>query len=242
MASVVTSNKGEDIPEKLGGTGISNELTKSPSISSISSIGSDSSTDALIRSLSTVNLLDKVDKRVEKTVKKIEGLSGITAVPTTISEKSEGIVSPETPVVSNGIKSPQLPKKAVKFTVRKVSHESTKTSNSRAVKSGNADQKKLDQLRRSQGKYDHYNSKINKIEKEINFLQNLLLPPQNYDVDFSTRNKIASAIVKLNNKKEEVEKKKYNIGISISRLWRFQDESDIWVRGFDKQARTGDKS
>lgn len=136
--------------------------------------------------------------------------------------------------------------KPIRFTVRKVSHEPIKSPDglfSKSAKStpvlGNStssesDQNKLKQLRKAQSKHDYYSSKIKKIDKEIDFLNNLLVPPQNYDVDFPTRIKIGSAVEKLLLKKDELEKKKYTVGVTISRLWRFQEESDIWIKGFNK--------
>ena len=92
-----------------------------------------------------------------------------------------------------------------------------------------ADTRKLES---AQAKYSSYENRIVKIEKEIDFLTQLL-PPYNVEVDYSTRVKIQNAIEKLRNKQDEIEKKKYTLGITISRLWRGHEGSEIWVRKFD---------
>lgn len=84
-------------------------------------------------------------------------------------------------------------------------------------------------LKKVQLQYDQTLYQIAKIQKEIKFLNNLL-PPFNVEVDYRTRNKIANAIGKLEAKSDELEKKKYNLGITLSRLWRDVDDSDIWIR------------
>lgn len=84
-------------------------------------------------------------------------------------------------------------------------------------------------LAASQEKYDLYSSRIEKINKEIDFLNNLL-PPYNVEIDYTTRTKIVRAIEKLRTKQDELSKKKYSLGITISRLWREQDAGTMWVR------------
>ncbi|CAH6720519.1 hypothetical protein CLIB1444_04S01882 [[Candida] jaroonii] len=107
--------------------------------------------------------------------------------------------------------------KPIKFKVRKVSSDIPKPkSNNKQVQS-------------VQLQYDQCTNKITKIQKEIDFLNNLL-PPYNVEIDYHTRTKITRAIEKLTNKIDEIEKKKYNLGITLSRLWRDLDDSDIWVR------------
>lgn len=142
-------------------------------------------------------------------------------------------------------------KKPIKFTVRRVSHENTipvpgkKASTPHSYKYGNLPENrtgaqdrraadKESQLSRNQAKYDAYESRIDKIDKEIRFLENLL-PPYNVEIDYSTRTKITRAIEKLRMKKDEIEKKKYSLGIAISRLWRDHDENNTWVRSVSKQ-------
>ena len=36
-------------------------------------------------------------------------------------------------------------------------------------------------------------------------------------------------------KQDELDKKKYSLGITISRLWRDNSDSDIWVRSVSNQ-------
>lgn len=87
-------------------------------------------------------------------------------------------------------------------------------------------------LSAAQHKYDQYEARIVKIDKEIQFLTNLL-PPYNVDVDYNTRVKIQRAIEKLKGKQDELARKKYGLGITISRLWRASEGSEIWVRKVD---------
>ncbi|CCG25450.1 hypothetical protein CORT_0C00720 [Candida orthopsilosis Co 90-125] len=87
-------------------------------------------------------------------------------------------------------------------------------------------------LNAAQHKYDQYEARIGKIDKEIQFLTNLL-PPYNVDVDYTTRVKIQRAIEKLRGKQDELARKKYGLGITISRLWRASEGSEIWVRKVD---------
>ncbi|KAI5968902.1 hypothetical protein KGF57_000017 [Candida theae] len=87
-------------------------------------------------------------------------------------------------------------------------------------------------LSAAQHKYDQYETRIVKIDKEIQFLSNLL-PPYTVDVDYTTRVKIQRAIDKLRGKQDELARKKYGLGITISRLWRATEGSEIWVRKVD---------
>ena len=84
-------------------------------------------------------------------------------------------------------------------------------------------------LAASQEKYDLYSSRMEKTNKEIDFWNNLL-PPYNVEIDYTTRTKIVRAIEKLRTKQDELSKKKYSLGITISRLWREQDAGTMWVR------------
>jgi hypothetical protein len=132
-------------------------------------------------------------------------------------------------------------RKPVKFTVRKVSSETI--SSGYGLPSENAQQplytfqtsnqsaKDHDKVVQVQKRYDSYKSRIIKIDKEIEFLLGLL-PPYNVEIDYKTRTKINNAIEKLKMKQDELEKKKYELGIILSRLWRGQDENDLWVRNF----------
>lgn len=119
-------------------------------------------------------------------------------------------------------KSYKIPKKPVKFTVRKVSREpldSCKIDNSHET------DKKIKVLL---AKYDQYVQKVDKIKKEINFLKKLL-PPYNVEIDYHTRVKITRAIEKLDRKIDEINKKKYNLGVTLSRLNNDGDDRDMWV-------------
>lgn len=105
-----------------------------------------------------------------------------------------------------------LPKsKKIKFTVRKPSDPPK------------------NHFKHLQRDYDNYNLRIEKINKEIDFLLGLL-PPYNVEIDYKTRTKVNNAIEKLKNKQDELEKKKYDLGIVILRQWRNLDEGDLWVR------------
>ncbi|CCE81790.1 Piso0_002462 [Millerozyma farinosa CBS 7064] len=182
-----------------------NGMVNSPSESSISSINSNSSTGKLIRDLS--------EERKQLEEHKEDDMSK--------SESTHTLTLPK--------------KKAIKFTVRKVSHESIKVHKTsepkfekEAVETAET-KKQKEQLKAAQLKYDQYSSRIAKIEKEIGFLTRLL-PPFNVEVDYVTRNKIGRAIEKLRMKQDELDKKKYGLGITISRLWRDNSDTEIWVR------------
>lgn len=203
-----------EISEENGGEMVVDEFTnegmkKSTSDSSLSSINSNSSTGKLIKSLSG----DKLNTQMEETPK----------------EQTHTL-----PLPKNSTKKP------IKFTVRKVSHEPIKFNNKtngmqiKSRKEGVESQKTLQHIKASQLKYDQYVTRINKINKEIEFLIKLL-PPYNVEVDYATRNKITKAIEKLKMKQDELDKKKYSLGITISRLWRENNDSDIWVRSVSNQ-------
>lgn len=113
--------------------------------------------------------------------------------------------------------------------VRSSSINSQSKDNSNNKDNDNGKSRVYQQLDLTQMKYDQYASRIIKIDKEVNFLTNLL-PPYNVEIDYATRTKIYKAIEKLKMKQDEIEKKKYSLGITISRLWRDLDDSDIWVK------------
>lgn len=186
------------------------QIKASPSESSLSSINSDSSTGKLIKSLS-VDKLNNQENEIPK-------------------EQTHTLPLPKN---SN--------KKPIKFTVRKVSHEPIKISNktnerqfSQGKKQVMESHKAYEQIKATQLKYDQYVTRIGKIDKEIDFLVKLL-PPYNVEIDYATRTKITKAIEKLKMKQDELDKKKYSLGITISRLWRDNSDSDIWVRSVSNQ-------
>lgn len=233
---------------------------------SISSISSDESTRDLIESLGsdakirgrqeTLIALEANDRTFEPsdTVSSGHGIDTTTMLP---SEPSAPPTA-DSPVATLANAKPSNvnannPKKPIKFTVRKVSHDyvtspepnhptSRNVSGNRPTSEANgsptAESLAAAQLQRnvaqSQHRYDQYSRKIEKIEKEIDFLRNLL-PPFNVEIDYATRNKITNAVEKLKMKQDELEKKKYSLGISISRLWRSMDDNEIWVRSMGKQ-------
>mgnify|MGYP004708243501 CR=1 FL=1 len=191
---------------------------------------------------STRNLIEDLGKSTQNKSFSEEVSSGLTEISGSSSEASK----PE-------LIAPAPKKKAIKFTVRKVSHEYISSPDPNATNGNSenmfsvtktAESNNTNKLHstlsaenpthkimiQSQEKYDYYTKKIDKIIKEIEFLQNLL-PPYNVEIDYPTRTKIYSAIEKLKNKQDELEKKKYALGITISRLWRQKkDDSDFWVR------------
>lgn len=211
----------------VNGTAGGSKTPASPT-NSVSSILSSESTRKLIRGLSQ-NALNAQGLEPESSIVISPVLPSIPATPVT-----ESAPKPES-------------KKPVKFTVRKVSREESavpqvlpKERRKHKVY-GNipdgGDAKAMErgaQLQQNQEKYDQYMARIDKIDKEIRFLTNLL-PPYNVEIDYSTRTKITRAIEKLTMKKDEIEKKKYSLGISISRLWREYDDSNTWVRSVSKQ-------
>lgn len=171
-----------------------------------------------------------------------------------LSTNGHIVTSPVLPSNMTPPESPVLPKnekKPIKFTVRKVSRdtisipEAGKQQRPREYAYGNLPENrekghqrkpsdKVSQLQQQQAKYDLYARHVEKINKEVRFLTNLL-PPYNVEIDYATRTKITRAIEKLRMKQDEIEKKKYTLGISISRLWREYDENDTWVRTVSKQ-------
>ncbi|ODV79323.1 uncharacterized protein CANTADRAFT_90413 [Suhomyces tanzawaensis NRRL Y-17324] len=189
-------------------------MAKSPSISSISSTGSNNSTDNLLKKL---------------------GAQSAAAVPPENGVETSQ-TTPRLPLSPTSINSGDK-KKPIKFTVRKVSHEPIQSPTLGAgskTKGTDVKEHDRDKLELAQAKYDHCVNKINKIDKEIDFLTKLL-PPYNVEIDYATRTKITKAIEKLRMRQDEIEKKKYSLGITISRLWRVHDDSDIWVRQCSKQ-------
>ncbi|CUM65171.1 uncharacterized protein PRCAT00002799001 [Priceomyces carsonii] len=224
------------------------KISHSPS-SSISSVNSDSSTGKLIESLSIHKLSKHLDNKPDdksvdnKNADKVEKLEKLELPKEQGNSKSpDNLKENKTQQTSDNHKI-RLPKnekhKAIKFTVRKVSHEpinSPPLGKNAIVSPANAGSQdvevksqNIEHLISSQTRYDHYTKKIAKIDKEIDFLTNLL-PPYNVEIDYPTRTKITAAIRKLRMKQDELENKKYKLGINISRLWREQDENNIWVR------------
>jgi len=253
MENQQDESNNHDGSEKSLNLSVENENShkRTTSISSVSSSGSLESTEKLIASLSKTNLNEiakENDARDEgdaqnKTETKDEKVA---------TEQSPPLVSesgvPDKETVGDKKKSGDgglnvtKQRKAIKFTVRKVSCdsiESPQTSpNPDSAPSRNSSStfqsrvpKDVEKLRLAKHKYESYSKRIVKIEKEIQFLTNLL-PPYNVEIDYATRVKILNAIDKLKMKQDEVEKKKYDTGIIVSRLWRVQDESDLWVRNF----------
>lgn len=135
------------------------------------------------------------------------------------------------PLALGAPRNPYL-KKATRFTVKRV--DLTKQQRQLSVADlldGEAAVKDKEKLMAAQKKHDAYIKRIAKIDKEIEFLSKLL-PPYNVEIDYATRNKITKAIEKLRMKQDELQRKKYDMGITISRLWRGHDESDVWQKGF----------
>lgn len=220
------ANSGIDNPANL------KQAAHSPS-GSVSSVLSSESTKKLIKSLSFGNL----DASKE---------NNNSSEPT----GAEPTLLPVSPTVASALPKPGNNPKPIKFTVRKVSRDTISIPDSAQGKPrdyayGNIpenrekarerrSQEKTTQLQHSQQKYDEYAARIDKISKEVAFLTNLL-PPYNVEIDYTTRAKITKAIEKLKMKQDEIEKKKYSLGITISRLWREHDENEIFVRSVSKQ-------
>lgn len=200
---------------------------KSPA-GSLSSILSSESTKNLIHSLSKANLDVKAPEY------------NATPLPT------NSTVTPVLPLTGpTGLVLPKVTesKKPIKFTVRKVSRDENVTLPSRTSPKprqyayGNlpenrkklAERKGDNALQQHQEKYDSYVKRLDKIDKEIEFLLNLL-PPYNVEIDYATRSKITRAVEKLRMKRDEIEKKKHSLGMTISRMWREYDENETWVR------------
>ncbi|QRG37766.1 hypothetical protein FDK38_002149 [Candidozyma auris] len=230
------------------------EIGHSPS-GSVSSVESSESTKKLIHSLSKQGLsgvlpgAENSKKNDEKSKNEdTPYLNSGASTPATDVSAVQSPLSDTFPV--NGGQGLPKERKPVKFTVRKVSRETINTSatssssGQRQYSYGNLPENqepkerkpltKNEQLQRSQNKYDSYAVRIEKINKEIDFLTNLL-PPYNVEIDYATRNKIARAIEKLKMKQDEIEKKKYSLGITLSRLWREHDERELWVRSVSNQ-------
>lgn len=238
---------------------------------SLSSVSSDESTRDLIESLESETkrkereeAYNKLEAGADKTLEpktsntppatQNEVVTGGTAA-TIITPATSPIISTETILppskVINNQPLPNNNKKPIKFTVRKVSHESpdpnlyangsidgggrkVSGSESNSIATNESISQVQKNVAHTQEKYDQYSKKIEKINKEIEFLQNLL-PPYNVEIDYATRTKITNAVEKLKMKQDELEKKKYSLGITISRLWRSMDDNDIWVRSMGKQ-------
>lgn len=205
-------------------------------VASISSVLSSESTKNLISSLSHAKL-DVTDLSQASLDAKSTDIPP-PALNTTVTPVLPPVTSPSLVLPKAGSKKP------IKFTVRKVSREENVTIPSRTHTTshqyayGNIpeNRKKLTErksestvLQQNQEKYDSYVNRLDKIDKEINFLLDLL-PPYNVEIDYATRNKIARAVEKLRMKRDEVEKKKHTLGMSISRMWREFDENETWVR------------
>ncbi|CAK9438987.1 uncharacterized protein LODBEIA_P32110 [Lodderomyces beijingensis] len=209
------------------------------SISSVSSIETNNSTKDLIKNMSPTAMsnANTPQQQPPQTTNKLpQSVASKTNFYNDLDAKSRDATN----VKKN---------KPIKFTVRKVSHEpinsgnpnySFKPSQNKNSPQGSAvgtsdhqDSSKLkSKLKSAQSKYCDYEVRVIKIQKEIEFLTQLL-PPYNVEIDYSTRVKINKAIEKLKNKQDEVEKKKYTLGMTISRLTRGYEGGEIWVRKFD---------
>lgn len=219
---------------------------------SVSSVELSESTKKLINSLSMQGLSGALPAEDDKEA--APQTSGLTVQPIDLGASTpatdvSAVQSPLSDTFPTTQRLPKQDKKPVKFTVRKVSRDTINTSGNssngqRQYSYGNLPQNqepkerkpltKNEQLQRSQSKYDLYAVRVEKINKEIDFLTNLL-PPYNVEIDYATRNKIARAIEKLKMKQDEIQKKKYSLGITLSRLWREHDERELWVRSVSNQ-------
>lgn len=210
-------------------------------VSSVSSVSSGGSTRELLRSLSKEVLVENQENKDPVPLPS----------PTLSADKPKPVKKPikftvrkvshepiKSPVLENSnVANKQLYPGILSFHNTDPQHKPHATS----VTLNNADTREEDKLRRvhlqlsqTQAKYNLYEARMIKIHKEIDFLTNLL-PPYNVEIDYATRTKITRAIEKLKTKQDEIEKKKYSLGISISRLSRELDDSDIWVRSVSKQ-------
>lgn len=224
----IDTSQSTNLPEEISQNGVN------PAHSPTSSLLSTGSTERLIKSLSVDALASTLDSKTGPNFKIPDGVPAGKLTPAASAKPPQTL--------------PKSEQKPVKFTVRKVSRETinipdklTEPGNkSREYAYGNLPENrektddgkaadKATQLQHSQAKYDSYAARIEKITKEIEFLTNLL-PPYNVEIDYATRTKITRAIEKLKMKQDEIGKKKYSAGITISRLWREHDENDIWVR------------
>ncbi|KAK6461393.1 hypothetical protein DFJ63DRAFT_314024 [Scheffersomyces coipomensis] len=207
-------------------------VLNSPS-STISSIHSDSSTGKLIKGLTTEQTIDNSlnipkktsqvnnKKPIKFTVRKVSHEPIKSPLPSPVLQNSNNHNSSRTS--STNHKSSHQQQQSQITTVHLVEHLEEQNL-----------AKENEKLRIAEYKYEQYQERIIKIDKEIEFLLNLL-PPYNVEIDYSTRTKINKAIEKLKMKQDEIEKKKYSLGITISRLWRGHEESDIWIRNFSNQ-------
>lgn len=242
---------------------IPNEMVKSTSGSSLSSIGSNSSTGKLIKSLSTDHLKkddtitiqpltpplsentnhnqmspsasDETSKPVKPTLNNNNNNNNKKPIKFTVRKVSHEPI--KSPSVENGNFKPYEKEHHGKS--RTTSSSSQGATTVTTVKAGNDKEEETfirinNQLDQTQAHFDQYHSRIIKIDKEIAFLTNLL-PPYYVEIDYATRIKINKAIEKLRLKKDEIEKKKYSLGITLSRLSRELDESAIWVRSAGKR-------
>lgn len=244
---------------------IPNEIVKSTSASSLSSIGSNSSTGKLIKSLSTDHLKKDEAITIQPLTPPLSETTNHNQIPPTASDESSKPVKPTLNNNNNNnnnnkkpikftvrkvshepIKSPSVENGNFK-PYEKENHRKSRTTSSSSqgattVTTLNAGDDKEEerfirinnQLDQTQAHFDQYHSRIIKIEKEIAFLTNLL-PPYYVEIDYATRIKINKAIEKLRMKKDEIEKKKYSLGITLSRLSRELDDSAIWVRSAGKR-------
>ncbi|RCK57885.1 hypothetical protein Cantr_06146 [Candida viswanathii] len=269
LSSIDTTNTSNNLIETLQSTRIHEDEKNQP----VSAAGDTTATQEQPKMI--IKQIDPETLNTTITSQKLpKSVASKTNFYNDLSQHSVDVVTPTSPNSNIPSTSP-LPKKAVKFTVRKVSHETiispssspnlsnvasaaaagaggrqrtsshsrshshlemgttTFTANTVAPSSSMANetnQQEMAKLQKAQHKYEQYDARITKIEKEINFLTQLL-PPYNVEVDYNTRVKITKAIEKLRMKQDEVDKKKYDLGITISRLWRnLDDGSNIWVR------------
>ncbi|KAI5961637.1 uncharacterized protein KGF55_003954 [Candida pseudojiufengensis] len=153
----------------------------------------------------------------------------------TVRKVSHEPINITSPSLSSSNSSPSTSRNTTptSTTFKNHSTKSNTTTNSAPHQQNDPSITNSEKLKKSQQKYDQYEHKIIKIEKEIEFLKKLL-PPFNVEINYETRIKINKAIEKLNSKKEEIIMKKYKLGILISRIWRnYEENSEIWVRKFD---------
>ncbi|KAK6872075.1 hypothetical protein K6H11_003217 [Candida tropicalis] len=297
LSSINTANTTNNIIESLQSTKIIDDEEKDQTASAVAETSTSSNNNNNNNNVSTTSYTSTPDQQPNLIIKQIdpETLNTTTNSPklpksvasktnffNDLSQQSVEIMTPTSPNANISSTSP-LPKKAVKFTVRKVSHEAIISPTSSPNLAGNGGngggvgagfgksprvashsrshshpemgasnknmspptsfiaqtvsstederhKQELIKLEKAQAKYEQYGARITKIDKEINFLTQLL-PPYNVEVDYNTRVKITKAIEKLRMKQDEIDKRKYDLGITISRLWRHLDDgSNIWVR------------
>ncbi|RCK64502.1 hypothetical protein Cantr_00350 [Candida viswanathii] len=272
LSSIDTTNTSNNLIETLQSTRINEDEKNQPVSAAGDTIASQEQPKMTIKQIDPETLNTTITSQ-----KLPKSVASKTNFYNDMSQHSVDVVTPTSPNSNIPSTSP-LPKKAVKFTVRKVSHETiispssspnlsnvastaaaagaggkqrtsshsrshshpemgtttftakTVASSSSSSMANETNQQEMAKLQKAQHKYEQYDARITKIEKEINFLTQLL-PPYNVEVDYNTRVKITKAIEKLRMKQDEVDKKKYDLGITISRLWRnLDDGSNIWVR------------